>query len=83
MTMRAKVTGLTESELGTYGKDSEPFVPQWVEIERHGTEYYLIFIDEKGGPYVETLHDTVQEAQLEASSRLVIEEWTAISHDYR
>lgn len=83
MCIRAKVKGLTSSELSSYNKDSAPFVPQWVEIERHGTGYYLIFIDEKGCPYVETLHATVHEAQLEASSRLFIEEWTTVAQDHR
>ena len=41
---------------GNGEKADEPYVPQWVQIEKSSTGYFLTTIDEKGWEFVETWH---------------------------
>ena len=56
-------------------RSGTPEVPRqrWVEIEFATTGgYLLVYIDEKGWSFVETMHDSIQEAKTEAEAQYPI-----------
>ena len=78
--LRAKV-GYVEEDLRNckispnYERSSTPEPPRqrWVEIESATTGgYLLVYIDEKGWSFVETMHDSIQEAKTEAEAQYPI-----------
>lgn len=57
----------------------DPYVPIRIEIEQISTGYLLTTIDEKGWTFVETWHESIQDAQTEARDAYGVDEDTWVS----
>ena len=87
--LRAKV-GSVEEDLRNctspnYERSSPPEAPRqrWVEIESATTGgYLLVYIDEKGWSFIETMHDSIEEAKAEAMSQYPVRgDWMEVNKE--
>jgi hypothetical protein len=89
--LRAKVasveedikSGLVKTSLEDYDNILGPPRQRWVEIERATTGgYLLVYIDEHGWSFIETMHDSIEEAKTEAMSQYPVRGgWMEVSKE--
>jgi hypothetical protein len=87
--LRAKVGSIEEDLRNcaspSCGRSGTPEVPRqrWVEIESATTGgYRLVYIDERGWSFIETMHDSIDEAKAEAEAQYPIRGgWIEVDRD--